>query len=45
MEIDKILGNMLIGEPLHDGIVIGIVFICFATFYKEIFSAIFAIFK
>lgn len=45
MEIETILGNMLNGEPIHDGIVIGIIFICFATFYREIFSGIFSIFK
>lgn len=45
MEIETVIGNMLNGEPIHDGIVIGIIFICFATFYKEIFGAIFSIFK
>lgn len=45
MNIDDIITNMLNGEPLHDGIVIAIIFICFYTFYSEIFKGVFSIFK
>lgn len=45
MNIDQIVNNMLTGEPIHDGIVIGIIFICFYLFYEKIFGAVFSIFK
>jgi len=45
MNIDEILGSMLNGEPLHDAIVIGIIFTCFMTFYQVIFTSMFSIFK
>lgn len=45
MNIEEIATNMLNGEPIHDGLVIGIIFICFYTFYQVIFSSIFTIFK
>lgn len=45
MNIDEICSSMLNGEPIHDGIVIGIVFTCFILFYKAIFSAMFSIFN
>jgi len=45
MTIDEICSTMLNGEPIHDGIVIGIVFTCFIIFYKTIFSAMFSIFN
>ena len=45
MNIDSIISNMLNGEPLHDAIVIGTIFICFYTFYQVIFSAMFSIFN
>lgn len=45
MNIEEIASNMLNGEPVHDGLVIGIVFICFYEFYKVIFSSIFTLFK
>ena len=45
MNIDEIASNMLNGEPIHDAIVIGIVFTCFICFYKAIFGAVFSIFK
>lgn len=45
MNIDEIVSTMLNGEVIHDGIVIGIVFICYITFYQCIFSAMFSIFK
>lgn len=45
MHLDEILVNMLTGEPVHDGIVVGIVFVCFYAFYTAIFSGLFSIFK
>lgn len=45
MNIDNILNNSLNGEPIHDGVVIGIYFIVFYTFYKVIFQSLFSIFK
>lgn len=45
MNIEQIVSNMLTGEPIHDGVVIGTIFICFYIFYKEIFGAMFSIFK
>lgn len=45
MNIDTIISTMLNGEPIHDGIVIGVIFICFITFYEVIFNAMFSIFK
>lgn len=45
MSIDSIITTMLNGEPIHDGITIGIIFICFYTFYEVIFGSLFSIFK
>lgn len=45
MNIEQIASNMLNGEPVHDGIVIGIIFICFYSFYNAIFSGVFSIFS
>lgn len=45
MNIEEIVSNMLNGEPIHDGIVIGIVFICFYAFYNAIFGGMFSLFK
>ena len=45
MNIEQVINTMLNGEPLHDGLVIGIVFICFYTFYECIFGGMFSIFK
>lgn len=45
MNIEEVVSNMLNGEPIHDGIVIGIIFICFFTFYSAIFSGLFSIFR
>ena len=45
MDIDTIISTMLNGEPIHDGIIIGIIFICFIEFYKAIFSGLFSIFS
>ena len=43
--LDTILTNFLNGEPLHDAIVIGILFAVFMVFYNTIFTAIFSFFK
>lgn len=45
MSIDNVISTMLNGEVIHDGLTIGIIFICFITFYNIIFSAMFSIFK
>lgn len=45
MNIEEIASTMLNGEPVHDGIVIGIIFICFYSFYNAIFSGVFSIFN
>lgn len=45
MSIDNILQTMLTGEPIHDAIVIGTIFVCFIEFYRAIFSGLFGIFK
>lgn len=45
MNIDEIVSNMLTGEPIHDGIVIGIIFVCFSCFYSAIFGGLFSIFR
>lgn len=45
MNIEEIVTDMLVGEPIHDGIVIGIVFVCFICFYNAIFSGLFSIFR
>lgn len=45
MNIEEIASSMLNGDPIHDGLVIGIIFICFYTFYSAIFSGMFSIFK
>lgn len=45
MNIEEIATSMLTGEPIHDGIVIGIIFVCFYAFYNAIFSGLFSIFK
>lgn len=45
MNIEEIASTMLNGEPIHDGIVIGIIFICFYSFYNAIFGGLFSIFK
>lgn len=45
MNIEEIVSSMLNGDPVHDGIVIGIIFICFYSFYNAIFSGVFSIFK
>lgn len=45
MNIEEIASTMLNGEPIHDGIVIGVIFICFYAFYNAIFGGLFSIFK
>ena len=45
MNIEEVVSTMLNGEPIHDGLVIGIIFICFYTFYSAIFSGLFSIFS
>lgn len=45
MNIEEIVSTMLNGEPIHDGLVIGIIFIAFMEFYYAIFGAMFSIFK
>ena len=45
MNIEQIASTMLTGEPVHDGIVIGIIFICFYAFYNAIFGGMFSIFS
>lgn len=45
MNIEEIATTMLNGDPIHDGIVIGIIFVCFYAFYNAIFSGLFTIFK
>lgn len=45
MNIDEIISTMLNGEPIHDSIVIGIVFVCFITFYNVFFSSVFTLFR
>lgn len=44
-DLDTILTSFLNGEPLHDSIVIGILFTIFWEFYRTIFGACFSIFK
>lgn len=45
MNLDTILSNYLNGEPLHDAIIIGIIFAVTFEFYKVLFSAIITPFK
>lgn len=45
MEIINLISDNLTGEPLKDGIIIGIYFICIWEFIKVIFESVFTIFK
>lgn len=45
MNIEEVVSNMLSGEPIHDGIVIGIIFVCFYAFYNAVFTGLFSIFS
>lgn len=45
MSIDQIASTMLNGEIIHDGLVIGTVFIVFIEFYYCLFGAVFSLFK
>lgn len=43
--LQNILDTFLVGEPLQDAIIIGILFTIFFEFYKVIFSSVFTLFK
>lgn len=45
MNIEEVVSSMLNGEAVHDGIVIGIIFVCFYAFYNAIFAGLFSIFS
>lgn len=45
MNIEEVASNMLNGDPIHDAIVIGIIFMCFYSFYNAIFSGMFSLFR
>lgn len=45
MNIEEVVSNMLNGDPIHDGLVIGICLLCFYAFYTAIFTGVFSIFK
>lgn len=45
MEIIDLISNNLTGEPLKDGFIIGIYFICIWTLIQVIFESIFTIFN
>lgn len=45
MNLEEIVSNMLNGEPLHDSIIIGTIFIVFMSFYGAVFGAMFSIFN
>lgn len=45
MSIVDILEENLTGEPIKDGIIIGVLFIIFWSFYNVLFEAVFSIFK
>lgn len=45
MNIQTLLADYLIGEPLQDSITIAILFTIIWTFYNVIFEAVFSIFK
>lgn len=44
-DLYQLITNMLNGEPLHDAITCGIIFVCFYEFYKITFETIMSIFK
>jgi hypothetical protein len=37
--------NELTGDPIKDGIIIGIIFVIFKDFYTIVFSSVFGLFK
>ncbi len=43
--LQTLLDTFLVGEPLQDAIIIGILFTIFFEFYKVIFSSVFTLFK
>lgn len=45
MNIDEIITTMLNGEPIHDGIIVGTIIICFIIFYEMVFGSLFSIFR
>ena len=45
MNLDSLLSDYLNGEPLHDMVVIAILFTIMFEFYKVCFSSFFTIFK
>lgn len=44
-DLYTIVENTLNGNPIHDAIIVGTIFVCFYTFYHVFFSAIFSIFS
>lgn len=45
MNLEEIVSTMLNGEPIHDSIIIGTIFIVFMAFYGAIYGAMFSIFN
>lgn len=45
MNVVEVLEENLTGEPIKDGIIIGMLFIIFWSFYNVLFEAVFSIFK
>lgn len=45
MNLQTLLQNYLVGDPLADAIAIGIIIAVVFEFYKVVFSTIFGIFK
>lgn len=45
MSIGEIASDFLTGDPIKDSIIIGVLFVCFYSFYDIIFSSLFSIFK
>lgn len=45
MNLEEIVSTMLNGEPLHDSIIIGVIFVVFMEFYYTLFGAVFTLFK
>lgn len=43
--LQTILSTFLIGEPVQDAVVIGILFAVFMEFYNVLFNAVFSWFK
>lgn len=45
MSLEEIYPIMFNGDPLHDAISAGILFVCFMAFYSAIFGGLFSLFK